>query len=83
MSLNEEEKKQSVFSLCLEALKRMNEEIVLTQDKTSVMIYKDPKVLLYARDKVNEVIDNDDKISIFLSKLLNSCFCPSISFFFL
>lgn len=78
MSLNEEEKKQSVFSLCLEALKRMNEEIVLTHDKTSVMIYKDPKVLLYARDKVNEVIDNDDKISIFLSMLFKFLFFISL-----
>jgi hypothetical protein len=45
----------------------MNEELVLIQDKTSVMIYKNSKVLLYARDLVHEVLDNNDRISIYLS----------------
>ena len=46
----------------------MNEEIVLTNNKNSVMIYKEPKVLLYPRDRVREILDCGDTISIILSK---------------
>jgi len=92
--LNDEEKNQKIFSLCLEALKRfvlsftsirgptflnnqtlcfvsfnsMNEEIVLTNNKNNVMIYKKPEILLYPRDKVSEVLDNNDEISIILNE---------------
>ena len=47
----------------------MNEEIILTKNITHVLIYKEPEILLYSRDKVFEVIDNDDNISIILSKI--------------
>lgn len=68
MSLNEHEMLQNVFSLCLEALKRMNEEIILTKNIAHVHIYKESKTLLYSHDKVFEVLDNNDTISIILNE---------------
>lgn len=46
----------------------MNEEIILTKNITHVHIYKEPEILLYLHDKVYEVLDNNDSISIILSK---------------
>jgi len=46
----------------------MNEEIVLTNNKKNVMIYKKPEILLFPRDKVSEVLDNNDEISIILNE---------------
>jgi hypothetical protein len=87
MSLNEHEMKQSIFSLCLEALKRyfiiifkvnfinlsffirINEEIILTNNKMHIQIFKEPEILLYSLDKVFDVLDNNDTISIVLSNL--------------
>ncbi len=45
----------------------MNEEIILTKNIAHVHIYKGQDVLLYSRDKVFEVLDNNDTISIILS----------------
>lgn len=67
MNLNDHEMQESVFSLCLEALKRMHEERILTKNITHVHIYKDPHILLYPYDKVFEVLDNNDTVSIILS----------------
>ena len=47
----------------------MNEEIILTKNIAHVHIYKGQDVLLYSRDKVFEVLDNNDTISIILSKI--------------
>lgn len=67
MNLNDHEMQESVYSLCLEALKRMHEERILTNNITHVHIYKNPHILLYSYDKVFEVLDNNDTISIILS----------------
>lgn len=68
MCLNEVEKNQTVFSLCLEALKRMNEEIILTNNKMHIQVYKEPEILIYTLDKVFDVLDNNDSISIILNE---------------
>ncbi|CAF0940234.1 unnamed protein product [Brachionus calyciflorus] len=68
MNLNEHEMQESVFSLCLEALKRMHEERILTKNITNVHLYKDPHILLYPYDKVFEVLDNNDSVSIILNE---------------
>lgn len=46
----------------------MNEEIILTNNKMHVLIFKEPEILLYSLDKVSDVLDNKDSISIILSK---------------
>ena len=48
----------------------MNEEIILTKNIAHVHIYKGQDVLLYSHDKVFEVLDNNDTISIILSKFI-------------
>jgi hypothetical protein len=48
---------------------RINEEIILTNNKMHIQIFKEPEILLYSLDKVNDVLDNNDTISIVLSKL--------------
>ena len=56
---------------------RMNEEIILTNNKMHIQVYKEPEVLIYTLDKVFDVLDNNDTISIILSiyfKNLNPCF---------
>jgi len=46
---------------------RMNEEIILTNNKMHIQVYKEPEVLIYTLDKVFDVLDNNDTISIILS----------------
>jgi hypothetical protein len=48
----------------------MGEEIILTKNKAHVHIYKDPHILLYAYDRVFEVLDENDTISIILSEII-------------
>jgi len=68
MCLNDDQlKQQTVFSLCLEALKRMDQELVLNKNVKQVNIYKDPNVSLYPHDKIEEVLDENDSITIVLS----------------
>lgn len=45
----------------------MNEEIILTKNITHIHVYKEPEISLYLHDKVFEVLDNNDMISIILS----------------
>ena len=49
----------------------MNEEIILTKRKSDVQVYKETddekeKLIIYTLDKVFEVLDDNDKISIVL-----------------
>jgi hypothetical protein len=67
MALNEDQMHEPVFSMCLEALKRMNEEIILTKNKAHIHIFKDPQIMIYPHDKVFEVIDDNDTVTIILS----------------
>lgn len=46
----------------------MNEEIILTNNKKHVLIFKEPEILLYSLDKVFDVLDNNDTITLLLSK---------------
>jgi hypothetical protein len=48
----------------------MNEEIILTKNKAHINIYKDPSVMIYPHDKVFEVLDNNDTITILLSNFI-------------
>ena len=81
MNLNEHEMQESVFSLCLEALKRMHEERILTKNITNVHLYKDPHILLYPYDKVFEVLDNNDSVSIILSNFFLKKTHPFLKYF--
>ena len=59
----------------------MNEEIILTKNIAHVHIYKGQDVLLYSRDKVFEVLDNNDTISIILSNFkFFHVLCPTEEF---
>ena len=46
----------------------MNEEVFLSKNIADVNIYKDPDIKLYYYDKVAEVLDNNDKITIVISR---------------
>jgi hypothetical protein len=49
---------------------RMNEEIILTNNKMHIQVYKEPEILIYTLDKVFDVLDNNDSISIILSTII-------------
>ena len=45
----------------------MNEEIILTKNKAHIHIFKDPQIMIYQHDKVFEVLDDNDTVTIILS----------------
>ena len=48
----------------------MNEELVISKNTVSILVFKEPEILIYSNDKVGDVLDNNDTISIVLSKFL-------------
>lgn len=48
----------------------MKEDSKINGANTELVIFKNPDTLLFNKDKVSNVLSNDDTISIFLSKFI-------------
>lgn len=80
MILNEKDLAEDLSFLCHKAFKQMDIKIEIT--KVQIVIFKEPKILLYPKDKASKVLENGDTISIYINENVNLLSGSNSSYYF-